>query len=49
MKVIPLGYKKADKAADEFLLSVGRRKFVLPMFKMLAAQPRLKEHAKELY
>jgi len=49
MKVIPLGYEKADAAAVEFLLSVGRRKFVLPMFKMLVAQPRLKEHAKELY
>lgn len=49
MKVIPLGYTKADLAADEFMLSVGRRKFVLPMFKMLYAQERLKEHAKELY
>lgn len=49
MKVIPLGYTKADKAADEFMLSVGRRKFVLPMFKMLYAQERLKQHARELY
>lgn len=49
MKVIPLGYENADKASDEFLLSVGRRKFVLPMFKMLHSQERLGNKPELLY
>jgi len=49
MKSIPAGYLNADTSLDEFLSRVGRRKFVLPLFKMMLKVPRLETHASELY
>ena len=49
MKAIPSGYEGCDKAVFDFLSLVGRRKFVLPLFKMLAKNNRLAESAHELF
>jgi hypothetical protein len=49
MKAIPAGYLDADASLDDFLSNVGRRKFVLPLYKMMVKTPRLLEHAKALY
>lgn len=49
MKSIPTGYTGCDAEVDRFLSSVGRRKFVLPLFKMLSKQERLNQHAKALF
>jgi leukotriene-A4 hydrolase len=49
IKSIPAGYLNADASLDEFLSKVGRRKFVLPLYKMMLKLPRLKNHASELY
>jgi leukotriene-A4 hydrolase len=49
MKAIPLGYTNSDASLDEFLSQVGRRKFVLPLYKMMLKIPRLAVHARDLY
>lgn len=49
IKSIPAGYLNADASLDEFLSKVGRRKFVLPLYKMMLKVPRLEIHASELY
>lgn len=49
MKAIPMGYLAADNSLDEFLRQVGRRKFVLPLYKMMLKIPRLEGHARDLY
>ncbi len=49
MAVIPNSYLPADKALEAFLLRVGRRKFVLPLYTAMLKQDRLAEKAREIY
>jgi leukotriene-A4 hydrolase len=42
-------YTAADKALDNFLTQVGRRKFLVPLYKGLAATPAGKKKAQEIY
>ncbi|MEZ5347222.1 MAG: M1 family metallopeptidase [Pyrinomonadaceae bacterium] len=42
-------YAPADARLEEFLTTVGRRKFVKPLFDELAKTPEGKERAKEIY
>ncbi|MDO6391395.1 M1 family metallopeptidase [Pontibacter sp. BT731] len=42
-------YTAADKALDNFLTNVGRRKFLVPIYKALAATPEGKKKAQEIY
>jgi len=46
---IAKGYAPADAAVEEFLLQVGRRKFLVPLYKALLATPQGRERALELY
>ena len=47
---IPAGYKQADKDLEGFLLTVGRRKFLKPLYEALykKIQKRLREFIKKL-
>jgi hypothetical protein len=47
--VIRHKYEKAYPQLKNFLLHVGRRKFVLPLYKQLAATPEGKEMARAIY
>jgi leukotriene-A4 hydrolase len=42
-------YAQADKALADFLLKVGRRKFVLPLYKSMLGSSRLQLQARTLY
>jgi len=42
-------YKPAHKAVEDFLVTVGRRKFLLPLYKELVKTPEGKELAKKIY
>jgi leukotriene-A4 hydrolase len=42
-------YTAADRALDSFLTSVGRRKFLVPLYKALAATPEGRKKAQEVY
>ena len=42
-------YTPADGRLEEFLTTVGRRKFIKPLFEELAKTPEGKERAKEIY
>lgn len=42
-------YTTADKALETFLVNVGRRKFLVPIYKALAATPEGKEKALTIY
>ncbi len=42
-------YKPAYAHTEEFLVNVGRRKFLLPLYKEMAATPEGKTWAKEIY
>ncbi|HEX2164159.1 MAG TPA: leukotriene A4 hydrolase C-terminal domain-containing protein, partial [Thermoanaerobaculia bacterium] len=42
-------YRAADQALEDFLLRVGRRKFLDPLYRALAATPEGKERALEIY
>jgi leukotriene A-4 hydrolase/aminopeptidase len=42
-------YAQADKALSDFLLKVGRRKFVLPLYKSMLGSSRLQLQARTLY
>jgi leukotriene A-4 hydrolase/aminopeptidase len=42
-------YSAADNRLEEFLLSIGRRKFVKPLYAELAKTPEGKQRAKEIY
>jgi aminopeptidase N len=46
---ITAGYRPAYPALEEFLLRVGRRKFLVPLYGALAATPEGKEWALEVY
>ena len=43
------GYAPADKSLETFLISVGRRKFLKPIYTALAATPEGKVKAKNIY
>jgi len=43
------GYHRVDPALEEFLLSVGRRKFLAPLYGTLAATPEGKRWARRVY
>ncbi len=49
MQAIQHDYAKADNAIISFLSSVGRRKFVLPLYKALFANSRTAQLAKDTY
>jgi hypothetical protein len=42
-------YEPADTRLEEFLLSVGRRKFIRPLYQELAKTPEGKERALAIY
>ena len=42
-------YEVAYPAMEKFLMSVGRRKFIVPIYKLMAADKTLKEKAKGIY
>jgi hypothetical protein len=43
------GYQPAGDRLSEFLNSVGRRKYIKPLYEALAATPEGKERAREIY
>ncbi len=47
--VIPNQYVASDNALEKFLLKVGRRKFVLPLYSSMLKEGRLSAKAKEIY
>ena len=47
--VIPNQYLASDNALEKFLLKVGRRKFVLPLYSAMLKEDRLSAEAKEIY
>jgi hypothetical protein len=49
MAVIPNQYVASDNALEKFLLKVGRRKFVLPLYSAMLKVDRLSAKAKEIY
>ena len=49
MQAIQHNYEPADKAIVSFLSAIGRRKFVLPLYKSLYANKRTSDLAKETY
>ena len=42
-------YRAADQRLEEFLISVGRRKYVKPLYEELAKTPEGKERARAIY
>ena len=48
-KVLPNNYKKGDAEAEKFLTVVGRRKFLVPIYKAILASEAGKERAMEIY
>lgn len=46
---IKTGYAPAQPYIKDFLIHVGRRKFLLPLYKALSATPRGKKLAREIY
>ncbi|QNH63830.1 M1 family metallopeptidase [Hymenobacter sediminicola] len=46
---IAAGYSPADEALHQFLTHVGRRKFLVPLYKALLATPGGAERARQLY
>ena len=42
-------YRAADSRLEEFLVSIGRRKFVRPLYAELAKNTRGRKRAKEIY
>ncbi|HVR44112.1 MAG TPA: leukotriene A4 hydrolase C-terminal domain-containing protein, partial [Thermoanaerobaculia bacterium] len=49
MKALESGYTPADEALETFLTSMGRRKFLEPLYKELAKTPAGLERAREIY
>jgi len=43
------GYQPANKNIEAFLTSVGRRKFLMPLYKELVKTPEGKQWAKKIY
>lgn len=48
-KTIPAGYAQADDKLSNFLQTVGRRKFLVPLYKALIEADSTKEKAKNIY
>ena len=46
---IRFNYRGIDQALEKFLIRVGRRKFLQPLYKALASTAEGKERAKEIY
>ena len=46
---IAAGYTPADEALRQFLTHVGRRKFLMPLYKALLATPNGRQRAQQLY
>jgi hypothetical protein len=46
---IPAGYRTADPAIERFLTTVGRRKFLAPLYEALAATPEGKARAEAIF
>jgi hypothetical protein len=42
-------YRAADARLEEFLVSVGRRKYIKPLYEELAKTPEGKERARAIY
>lgn len=49
LRVIPLDYPEADAALESFLIKVGRRKFVVPIFRSMLKTARLNDKARAIY
>jgi leukotriene-A4 hydrolase len=48
-KSINFGYDNIDKELEAFLIKIGRRKFLMPLYTALAATPKGKEKALAIY
>ena len=48
-KVIPNSYETSDAASKKFLIEVGRRKFLVPIYKAILKSSAGKERAKAIY
>ncbi|MBD99439.1 MAG: aminopeptidase [Verrucomicrobia bacterium] len=48
-KVIPNNYQAAEKATEKFLFEVGRRKFLVPIYKAVLKSEKGKERARSIY
>jgi hypothetical protein len=48
-RTIAAGYSPADEALHQFLTRVGRRKFLVPLYKALLATPAGAARARRLY
>jgi leukotriene-A4 hydrolase len=48
-KMIPTAYTGIDESLESFLLRVGRRKFVLPLFRAMLRNPNRAAKAREIY
>lgn len=46
---IKLGYNNIDKELEAFLIKIGRRKFLVPLYTALVATPEGKAKALEIY
>jgi hypothetical protein len=49
VRTIQVGYQPAEAAIEKFLLRVGRRKFLTPIYRALAATPEGRERARAIY
>ena len=49
LKVIPKNYAESNKAVETFLIDVGRRKFLTPLYKAILGTQGGKERAMEIY
>jgi len=49
VKVIPNNYQKAEEATEEFLIEVGRRKFLVPIYKAILKSDNGKTRARSIY
>jgi aminopeptidase N len=49
VKVIPNNYEAAEKATEDFLIRVGRRKFLVPIYKAILKSDDGKARAKAIY
>ena len=49
LMAIRSGYQPAYPKLDTFLVEVGRRKYIKPLYQELAKTPKGKEHAKAVY
>lgn len=48
LRAIRSGYAPADAAIDDYIVSIGRRKLIVPLYKALSESPQGRERAKRL-